>query len=104
MWPREEPPATARVGKSALKDGRATGSLRGVPFVLVAAPAGPLALSLVCTHARCLVKWNEGERRYVCPCHRGTFDAEGRVVSGPPPAPLKRLAVTDAGDAWEVTG
>ncbi len=104
LWPRTEPPATARVPKSSLEAGRAAGSVRGVPFVLLASGSGATALSLVCTHARCIVKWTDAEKRFLCPCHRGAFDADGRVLSGPPPAPLRRLEVRDAGDAWEVTG
>ncbi len=104
VWPRAEPPATVRVPKTSLEAGRASGSVRGIPFVLTAAPSGATALSLICTHARCIVKWSEPDRRFICPCHRGAFDADGRVVSGPPPAPLRRLDVRDAGDAWEVTG
>jgi Rieske Fe-S protein len=30
---------------------------------------------------------------YVCPCHGGAYDRDGRVVAGPPPQPLQRLAV-----------
>jgi cytochrome b6-f complex iron-sulfur subunit len=104
LWPREEPPSTTRVAKSDMKDGRATGSLRGTPFVLVASASGATALSLVCTHARCIVRWEDAEKRFLCPCHKGSFDAEGRVLSGPPPSPLRRLEVRDAGDVWEVTG
>jgi Rieske Fe-S protein len=30
----------------------------------------------------------------VCPCHGGTYDAKtGRVLGGPPPTPLPKIAV-----------
>jgi menaquinol-cytochrome c reductase iron-sulfur subunit len=41
-----------------------------------------------CTHLSCRVRWEEGERVYVCPCHDGIFDIDGNVVAGPPPKPL----------------
>ncbi|MEK7467225.1 MAG: Rieske (2Fe-2S) protein [Planctomycetota bacterium] len=104
LWPREEPPSTTRIPKSAVAGGRAAGSLRGTPFVLVVSGSGAVALSLVCTHARCIVRWEDAEKRFLCPCHKGTFDPEGRRLSGPPPADLRRFTVIDAGDSWEVTG
>jgi len=54
---------------------------------------GYRALSAMCTHLGCRVSWDEAGQRYLCPCHGGAYDREGRVVSGPPPAPLRRLSV-----------
>jgi glycine/D-amino acid oxidase-like deaminating enzyme/Rieske Fe-S protein len=47
------------------------------------------ALSPVCTHARCLVHWNNTENSWDCPCHGGRFDALGHVLNGPPVEHLK---------------
>lgn len=47
------------------------------------------ALSNVCTHRGCAVAWDAGAGSFSCPCHGGVFDLAGKVVSGPPPAPLK---------------
>ena len=41
-----------------------------------------------CTHLGCPVSWSADEDRFLCPCHEGVFDAQGKVVSGPPPRPL----------------
>ena len=41
-----------------------------------------------CTHLGCPVSWSADEHRFLCPCHEGVFDAQGKVVSGPPPRPL----------------
>jgi len=49
-----------------------------------------VAISAGCTHLGCIVTWDEAEKIFKCPCHDGRFDVDGRVVSGPPPAPLKR--------------
>lgn len=50
------------------------------------------ALSARCTHKGCLVAWAAQDKQFHCPCHGGRFDANGRNVGGPPPAPLPTLA------------
>ena len=52
------------------------------------------AFSAVCTHLGCLVGWDAAKREINCPCHGGTFDTEGRVVSGPPSKPLPSYTVS----------
>lgn len=47
-----------------------------------------------CTHLSCPVMLNADGQRLGCPCHNGAFDAAtGRVLSGPPPRPLPRIAL-----------
>lgn len=47
-----------------------------------------------CTHLSCPVNFNAAETRLDCPCHNGSFDAAtGRVLAGPPPRPLPRIAI-----------
>jgi cytochrome b6-f complex iron-sulfur subunit len=59
------------------------------------------AMSLLCTHFSCTVRWDESEDLYVCPCHEGRFDADGNPVSGPPQRPLDRVPVSvERGQAW----
>lgn len=52
-----------------------------------------VALSNICTHLGCGVRWNPDRKRFVCPCHNGVFDRNGNVVSGPPPKPLRRFPI-----------
>jgi thiosulfate dehydrogenase [quinone] large subunit len=51
-----------------------------------------LAYLAACTHQGCEVA--PADDGFRCPCHGGTYDADGEVTGGPPPAPLTRLAVT----------
>lgn len=43
-----------------------------------------IALSSTCPHLGCQVRWEGQHNRYFCPCHNGTFDAEGKATGGPP--------------------
>ncbi len=52
------------------------------------------AYTAVCTHLGCLVHWDGQKKEFVCPCHAGTFDQSGKVVSGPPPKALVEFGAT----------
>lgn len=51
------------------------------------------ALSNVCTHLGCRVRWVDDEGGFFCPCHNAVFNADGTVASGPPPSPLDEFEV-----------
>lgn len=55
-----------------------------------------IALSAICPHLGCLVKYRE-EGFIQCPCHDGRFDFSGNVIGGPPPRPLVSYPVRIAG-------
>ena len=68
------------------------------PAVLVNTPDGALvALSAVCTHLTCTVRFDSETGTLFCPCHNGRFDLGGNVLSGPPPRPLETYAVAVSG-------
>lgn len=53
-----------------------------------------VAFSAVCTHAGCPVQYDQSNVQFVCPCHGGVYDARtGKVLQGPPPAPLPAIPV-----------
>jgi len=64
---------------------------RGTVYVLTDDGETYTVLSNVCTHAGCGVRWDEKQRVFQCPCHNGRFNKFGKVISGPPPRPLKRF-------------
>ncbi len=53
------------------------------------------AFSRVCTHAGCLVQWDQADAVLVCPCHGAEFDPSrgARPIAGPAPTPLERIPV-----------
>ncbi|OEJ28341.1 [Fe-S]-binding protein [Streptomyces agglomeratus] len=64
--------------------------------------AGELhAVSARCTHLGCLVRFNDAERTWECPCHGSRFGIGGEVLQGPALHPLERvhdLKETEEGD------
>ena len=52
-----------------------------------------VAMSNICTHLGCRVRWISEQKQFFCPCHNAIFDKEGEVVTGPPPRPLDRSEV-----------
>lgn len=60
---------------------------------LVAKKQKLIALSPICTHLGCMVRWDRVDETFKCPCHGGVYDRFGRVKEGPPPAPLNELPV-----------
>ena len=62
---------------------------------VVATGAGTYAaFSAICTHAGCTVAYVKKVSQFQCPCHGGVYDAKtGKVLSGPPPAPLPSIAI-----------
>ncbi len=67
--------------------------VRGRPGFVVRTPDEIYAVSGVCTHLGCIVKWQRSRKAFFCPCHGGRFAPDGRVLGGPPPAPLRRFEV-----------
>ncbi|HEU4683164.1 MAG TPA: ubiquinol-cytochrome c reductase iron-sulfur subunit, partial [Nitrospira sp.] len=72
--------------------------VEGQKILVLRTDEGVAAFSRRCTDLGCLVSWNKQRRQFICPCHQGTFDKQGRNVGGPPPRPLDRLEIIRRGD------
>jgi len=52
-----------------------------------------IALSPVCTHLGCFVNFDRNINEFVCPCHGGRYNIEGKVIKGPPQKNLQRFPI-----------
>lgn len=52
-----------------------------------------IAMSNICTHLACHIRWIAERSEFFCPCHNGIFDISGNVIGGPPPRPLDRYDI-----------
>ncbi len=50
-----------------------------------------IAISTRCMHLGCPVRYVPASERFICPCHGGVYDNEGKVEGGPPVRPLDRF-------------
>lgn len=72
-----------------------TGKVVEIDGTMIAAykdAAGKLhGLNPVCTHAKCIVNWNQEEKSWDCPCHGARYDIDGKVLSGPARKDLEKI-------------
>jgi Rieske Fe-S protein len=54
-------------------------------------PTEFIAISTRCAHLGCPVRFVEAAGNFICPCHGGVYDFEGKVIGGPPVRPLDRF-------------
>jgi menaquinol-cytochrome c reductase iron-sulfur subunit len=52
---------------------------------------GFIAISSRCMHLGCPVRYVSASQSFLCPCHGGSYDKEGKVADGPPVRPLDRF-------------
>jgi len=70
--------------------------LAGEPTYLTIKQDGSLdSVGIVdnCTHLGCTFPWNKIDQQFQCPCHGSRYSADGSVVRGPAPLPLKLVHV-----------
>ncbi len=66
--------------------------VRGEPVLVIREANKVAAVSAVCTHMSCVVKY-QGAGVISCPCHAAAFDLNGNVMGGPAPRPLPSYPV-----------
>ena len=62
-------------------------------YVLTENGCDYIAMSNICTHLGCRVRWIDEQERFFCPCHNGIFNKDGQIMSGPIPSPLDQYEV-----------
>jgi Rieske Fe-S protein len=102
LWPAARGGGVDRVevpGAANMRPGQSLMlQVGGKAVIVVRQRDGFKAFDASCTHLGCLVRWDQSSGEFRCPCHAAVFDADGRVVSGPPPAPMPVFAVREIGD------
>ncbi|MBI5326749.1 MAG: Rieske (2Fe-2S) protein [Deltaproteobacteria bacterium] len=72
--------------------------IAGSKIVLLKTDTGLVAFSRKCTDLGCLVSWDKAKEQFICPCHQGIYDRNGKNIAGPPPRPLDRFQVVQKGE------
>ena len=62
-------------------------------FVIRTSETMLVGLAGVCSHLHCVLQWDGGQGQLNCPCHEGSFDINGKVLTGPPSRGLRRYRV-----------
>ncbi|MBY0278775.1 ubiquinol-cytochrome c reductase iron-sulfur subunit [Candidatus Binatia bacterium] len=79
------------------RDGWVTEEGRHAAWVVKRSTDDVLVFDPRCTHLGCAYHWQVKENRFLCPCHDGLYDIDGRVIGGPPPRPLDVYPATIEG-------
>jgi cytochrome b6-f complex iron-sulfur subunit len=79
-------------------------SVKGAALLVVRESESSVhAYDSTCTHQGCVVGYDAGKRRIVCPCHGSEFELDGTVVHGPARKPLPRHDAALDGERIVVT-
>lgn len=88
----------AKIGQMKNNTGRVF-KFGSEPAILIRMADGKYrAFTAVCTHLGCTVQYRPDLREIWCPCHNGTYNLQGRNISGPPPRPLTEYKVHIQGE------
>lgn len=85
-------------GKEILSGDATPVEIAGNRMMLLNTDKGLVAFSRRCTDLGCLVNWDQSREQFICPCHQGVYDRNGKNISGPPPRPLDRFQVVRKGE------
>lgn len=89
----DEPKFTTQDTKADFSPGTVKDYRKQGGFYLIADASGIYAVTAICTHLGCKVRYeNQG---FHCPCHDSEYDLQGLVTHGPAKFPLKHLEVTE---------
>jgi menaquinol-cytochrome c reductase iron-sulfur subunit len=88
-------PGIGEAGKTTAFVRRGTKKLQEDPEVFI-------AISSRCAHVGCPVRFVQASGNFICPCHGGVYDFEGKRIGGPPVRPLDRFQTRIRGGNVEV--
>jgi Rieske Fe-S protein len=71
--------------------GKTTAYVRKGSSNLKEDPSTYIAISTRCAHLGCPVRFVQAAGNFICPCHGGVYDFQGKVIGGPPVRPLDRF-------------
>jgi menaquinol-cytochrome c reductase iron-sulfur subunit len=89
--------------------GKTTAYIRRGSTELGENPEEFVAVSNRCAHAGCPTRFVEAAGNFICPCHGGVYDFQGKVTGGPPVRPLDRFqtrvedGLVEVGPRYSVT-
>jgi menaquinol-cytochrome c reductase iron-sulfur subunit len=89
--------------------GKTTAYIRRGSRDLGESPSEFIAVSTRCAHAGCPVRFVDAAGTFICPCHGGVYDFQGKVTGGPPVRPLDRFQTrirkgqVEVGNRYSVT-
>jgi menaquinol-cytochrome c reductase iron-sulfur subunit len=82
---------TAKTITMERRDAWQTTSSQTAVYVLPSKDGQFRILSPVCPHLGCSVRWVGDQEKFICPCHSGSFAADGERIAGPPPRSMDTL-------------
>ena len=92
-WPRERADRAVVVGFPEEIEVDSVVVLPAVHAFVGRTAEGFYAVSSLCPHLGCVLRWLDSERRFHCPCHGSQFEVSGRVLNGPAREDLEALDV-----------
>jgi menaquinol-cytochrome c reductase iron-sulfur subunit len=76
----------------------------GAVFLRRTGPDRVEALNVICPHAGCVVRYASEAGEFQCPCHKSSFDLEGRIVGRGSPSPRDldtlEVEVREGNEVW----
>jgi menaquinol-cytochrome c reductase iron-sulfur subunit len=82
---------TAKTITTERRDAWQTTSSQTAVYVLPSKDGQFRILSPICPHLGCSVRWVGDQGKFICPCHSGSFTADGKRIAGPPPRSMDTL-------------
>ncbi len=82
---------TAKTITIERRDAWQTSSSQTAVYVLPSKDGQFRILSPICPHLGCSVRWVGDQDKFICPCHSGSFTADGERIAGPPPRSMDAL-------------